>query len=343
MTTKWLHVLAALAMIGAGCGDDDGGPTDAGGDTDAGPGVDAGPREPGFGPNLEPPAGPLPAAQTAPCPDATREDCISLDDDTMIAMGAPADLSCVGMRTEPMRGAEQAFTLQIRDCQEDDPTPDVCVEVYGDNLVPTGTTSCGGMTTDAMGQIMAMAGAGGWYAYRVFPKPGMTPATTVVGSIQYNEQAPSMAGDTSQGISISGSTINLIPTLLGFTRTPGTAILAGTFTDCNDDPVYGARIQVRTPDGTLITEGSAGREPHYRYFNGTSFPSGRQPWTHIDGLFALANAAPSNMPVTVEVYARRMPGGPVELVGCEQGVLLADTGTILNISPLRSDGPDCGD
>jgi hypothetical protein len=122
-------------------------------------------------------------------------------------------------------------------------------------------------------------------------------------------------------------------------RTRETAILAGTVTDCAGDPVYGARIELVLPDGTRVPEGSLNPEPHYRYFDGTDFPSSRQPWTHIDGLYAVANVTPTTMPARLEVFGRLTAGGPMTLIACEEGVLLSDTGTILNIGPLRADGP----
>jgi hypothetical protein len=40
----------------------------------------------------------------------------------------------------------------------------------------------------------------------------------------------------------------------------------------------------------------------------------------------------------VEAWGRVTPGGPVELLGCEQVDLFADTVTIINVGPLRADG-----
>ncbi len=315
--------ILAGALGLAGCGDDDGGSDAGGGGTDGG-GTDAGPMDPD-----------LPLAQVG--------DDISPDDPQAIdpATAMPADFSCVGSVTAPADdGAEISFTLTMEDFQEGNPVPDVCVEFYPDNTLDTDDT-CDGMTTDEEGNITVMDNAGSWYAYRVFPHTGPTPATTVVGSVQYNEASPDSDGGDATGNSVSQATINLIPTVLGFRRAEGTAVLAGTLSDCNDDPVYGTIIRVYSPDGTLIAEGRRQSEPHFRYFDGDDFPNGSQPWSHRDGLYAAANLPVSDMPVFVELWGRTAEGAPLELLGCETARLFADTVTILNVGPKRSDGPTC--
>jgi len=323
----------ALALVG--CGDDDGPGTDAGIiGMDVGPGADGGP-----------PAEELPPAQVGAdilgsCSGGATE-CQLIDP----ATAAPADFSCLGTVTEPAAGASIAFKLEIQDFQEDNPVPDVCVKFYADNVVPP-TDTCDPSTdlvSDVSGQVDVMDEADSWYAYRIFPQTGPTPATTVVGSVQYNEPSPSAAGTVASGNSVSQATINLIPTVLGFRREAGTGVLAGTITDCGDDNVYGTRIRMYDSDGTRIEEGTSGSEPHYRYFDGDDFPNSTQPWSHIDGLFVAANlpVPADNRPIFLELWGRLSADGPEQLLGCESGNLFEDTVTILNLGPLRSDGPAC--
>lgn len=333
MSGRSLPLFFACLVAAAGCGDDDGGTDggmvgiDSGPGTDGGPGTDSGETEDD-----------LPPAQTGDVhPDSSMAQLI----DPATAM--PADFACMGTRTQPAEGDAISFTFTVEDFQEGTPTANVCFEFYPDNVVPADDGTCDGMMTDASGNATVMDAAGSWYAYRVFPKEGPTPATTVVGSVQYNEPAPAVMGGSVTGNSVSGATINLIPVVLGFNRAAGTAVLAGQIQDCAETPVYGTRIRAFREDGTEILEGAAQREPHYRYFDGDDFPNATQPWSHVDGLYAAANfpADASGTPIFVELWGRLTADGPVQLLGCETGRLFPDTVTILNIGPLRSDGPAC--
>ena len=329
----WLSLAVAPTAFTMACGDDDGTT-----EVDSGMvGIDAGPRVDGApGIDSGPPADDLPPVQTGDVLDGEPQ---LIDPATAM----PADFSCMGTRTQPAGGADLSFTFTVEDFQEGNPAPDVCFEFYTDNVVPMDDGTCDGMTTDDSGNATVSDAAGSWYAYRVFPKMGPTPATTVVGSVQYNEPAPDMMGETATGNSVSQATINLIPTVLGFRRAAGTAVLAGQVQDCADDPVYGAHIRAYTADGTEIVEGMRQSDPHYRYFDGNDFPNSTQPWSHVDGLFAAANfpADAAGTPFFLELWGRLTEDGPVMLLGCEEGRLFPDTVTILNIGPLRSDGPAC--
>jgi hypothetical protein len=307
---------------------DGGRPTDAGGHTrDAGGRMDAGRRE-----DAGVPAGDLlPFAQVGE---------IDPFDEMMIDPGSArdADLTCAGVRTAPRGGAAGMFTLEVRDFQEDTPRAGLCVEFYGDDVVPAPAGGCRGMVTDALGRVTATDATGSWYAYRIFARPDPVPADSVVDSIQVHELAPA-AGGIATAVSVSGSTLALIPTILGFMRVRGSAVVMGTLLDCAGEPVYGLQVRLRRSDGTIIPEGDRNPDPHYRYFDGDFFPSSRQPWSHVDGLFIVANLPPTDGPVLVEVIGRRRGDATNVVLACEQLVLLADGVTIVNIDPLRADGP----
>jgi len=306
-----------IAAVLVGCGDD------------AGP-VDSG---------MQGPDDDLPALQFGPD--------ISLDDAQLIdlATAMAADFSCLGTLTQPAPGAVISFNMTVKDFQEDNPVPDVCIKFYADDVVPA-TDTCNpasDLVTDVDGVVTVMDAARSWYAYRIFPQMGPTPATTIVGSVQYNEASPSDASGQVDGNSVSQATINLIPTVLGFRREAGTAVVAGTINDCGDEPVYGARVQLYAASGEPIAEGRLGSEPHYKYFDGDDFPNSTQPWSHRDGLFVIANlrVPADGTPFFMELRGRLTEGGEVQVLGCEQGTLFADTVTILNVGPTRSDGPAC--
>ncbi|MDH5490664.1 MAG: hypothetical protein OEY14_01695 [Myxococcales bacterium] len=261
---------------------------------------------------------------------------------------SPAATACVGIATAPVGGDPVDFNLVITEFRDDTPTEGLCVKFFADNA-PTvdacdpATNPSTDFLTDATGAIAVSSLAGAWYSYRVFPQPGPTPSLQIVGSIQVNEPAPSTSGANAPGNSVSKSTLNLIPTVLGFPQAPGTALIAGTVEDCDGSSVFGATTRVFLEDGTLVTEGEAAGAPHYRFFDGEDFPRAEQQWTHTDGLYAVANVpVPSEgVRALIGVYGKLSADAEPTLVGCEEARLFADTVTIANVGPLRADGPTC--
>ena len=252
-----------------------------------------------------------------------------------------ADFSCLSMRPRPTStAAASAFNLEIKDFEDDFHTEGLRVQVFSNNVVDLATCAapnCVEGMTDTNGLVTGMAAAGSWFAYRVFGRAGATSAETVVGSVQFNELAPRGGGST-DGISVSAKTLDLIPNVLGFGREPGTGLIAGRLADCNDNDVYGARVTI-LHNGTAVEEGTKQAEPHYRYFDGDSFPSASQPYTHVDGLYAIANLpvdGNGSRELTIELRARRDGDAEPVLVARETLRIFADTVTIINVEPLRS-------
>lgn len=308
----WFLVVVAGVILGSvGCGDDDGvTPGDAGM-----AGVDSGP------PVM------LPSVKRNGSP------------------GMPAEAAVYtsrGTNTQPAAGAMIDYTFTVKDFQTDDTVAGVMVQLFTNNdvLDTCAAPDCQLGVSDAMGQFTAHGPANAWYAYRMLPKMGPTAAATVVGSVQYNEPAPAATGGSVEGNSVSRATLNLIPTVLGFRQQAGTAIIAGAVRDSDNTEVYGAIIKAYGSDGMLIMEGDAMASPHIRYFNGDSFPSPTATFTDIDGLYAVANVPPDRSPVRLEAWGRLTDAAaePV-ILGCETVRIFADTVTIMNIVPLRSDGP----
>jgi len=268
------------------------------------------------------------------------------------AAGCPAGAACTaavytsrGTNTQPAAGAMIDYTFTVKDFQTDDTVAGVMVQLFTNNVVEDTCVApnCLLGMSDAMGQFPAMGPANAWYAYRMLPKMGPTAAATVVGSVQYNEPAPMASGANVDGNSVSRATLNLIPTVLGFRQQMGTAIVAGAVRDSENQEVFGAIIRAYGSDGMLIVEGDAMADPHIRYFNGDSFPSPVAAFTDVDGLYAVANVPPTRSPVRLEAWGRLTDADtdPV-LLGCESVRIFGDTVTIMNIVPLRSDGPaDC--
>ena len=260
-----------------------------------------------------------------------------------------ADYSCLGMRMAPTSTATDlvTFELKIEDFEDDFTTEGLRVQVFANNIVDLDSCDapeCSEGTTNSNGVVQVMGRPGAWFAYRVFEMipPGSPREVDIVrGSVQYNNITPA-AGGMTDGVSISQKSLNLIPTVLGFNRKEGTAMLAGAIEDCAGDNVYGTRARVLV-DGAVVPEGMNQFDPHYRYFNGDSFPSATQTFSHVDGLYSVANLEyPAGTNITMEIEGRRVDSGdgspdadPVVL-SRERVAIFPDTITIVNPTPLRA-------
>lgn len=251
------------------------------------------------------------------------------------------DYSCIGTVTQPTGGDPVATTFQLRDFQDDFEVVDTEVWLFTDNVIldTCAAPGCQMFTTDSMGDASVMIPAGGWYAYRVLAKEGETRGTTVFSVFQYNEPAPASAGGAVEGNSVSGSTIELIPALLGITREPGRAIVSGRIQDCNENYVENAIVRLYDPDGNEVTDGTLASQPHRHYFNGnpdSNLPNQEETDSNVDGLYVVVQVPiVDERPYRVEAWANL--DGEVQRVGCEAARIFPDAVTILNIGPERSD------
>lgn len=335
MTKNWMSfaVVAALAL-GVGCGDDDTDTTTcdnaADGTCPAGcpsdpdcAGTDMGPPDDMIRPDGLPPASLGEGGVGGITADTT----------------SPADFSCINTRTAPAGGDDTTFSLEIREFNSGMAFEGLDVCFFPDNNVDLSTCTGQMVTTDASGNVSVTGPEGGWYAYRVFPSEMGSASTNIQDSVQINEPVP--AGGSAAGNSVSEGTLGLIPVVLGFAAADDTALIAGTVQDCAEEPVYGAVVRMYDESGTMIQETPANTTPKYRYFNGDNFPSADQPWTHVDGLFAAANipVASGGATITVEIWGER--DGEFQVIGCEDVPALPNAISIVNVGPLRSDGPTC--
>lgn len=333
MTNTKIWLAMGLVASLAGCGDDSTPATDSGTPPDTSTTTDGGTdaaTDSGTGLSEQP------ALQTGV---ANPDDRNTIDPATAM----PADFSCLGMETAPVGGDPVDFNLVIKEFNDGNTFEGLHVKFWADNTPDdTPWSAASDLLTDVDGAIAVTAPAGAWYAYRVFPQDGPTPSLEIVGSLQTSEPAPT-APRSIDGNSVSRATLNLIPTVFGFRQSAGTALIAGRMEDCAGNNTYGARLQIVRADGTLIMEGATNPEPHYRYFDGDDFPLSGQEWSHVDGLFAAANlpVTGDSEQVLVRMVGRTTAGGPVEIIGCEPLPLHPDTASIVNIVPLRSDGPTC--
>lgn len=259
---------------------------------------------------------------------------------------APLDYSCLGTATAPAGGADIAVQFQLLDFQDDFAVVDTDVWLFTDNTIANDCSGpmCQAFRTDAMGNANVTMPAGGWYSYRILPHDGPTPGRRVFGVFQYNEPAPAAAGGSVQGSSVSGTTIDLIPALLGITREEGRAIVAGRIYDCADSNVANAIVRIYDPDGNFIEPGVRSTDPNYHYFTGLvtgNVPAQEAEYSAGDGLY-VAPQIPllDDRPYRVEGWANY--GGRFQRVSCEAARIFTDSVTILNLGPMRADAdPSC--
>lgn len=259
---------------------------------------------------------------------------------------APLDYGCLGTATAPVGGADIAVQFRLRDFQDDFAVPDTDIWLFTDNVIASDCAgpNCQAFRTDTMGNANVMMPAGGWYSYQVIPHDGPSPGRRVFGVFQYNEPAPAAAGGSVEGNSVSGTTIELIPALLGITREPGRAIVAGRFYDCVDSNIANAIVRVYDPDGNFIEPGVRSTDPNYHYFTGLvtgNVPAQEAQYSAGDGLY-VAPQIPivDDRPYRVEGWANY--AGRFQRVSCEVARIFDDSVTILNLGPMRQDAdPSC--
>jgi hypothetical protein len=260
---------------------------------------------------------------------------------------ATLDYSCLGSRTRPVGGDPVDVTFQLRDFQDGVPVKETDVWLFTDDVIADqcAAPDCTMFTTDASGNAMVTMPAGGWYAYRVLPKMGLTSSSTVFAVFQYNEPAPAAGGMAVTGNSVSGVTIDLVPRTLGVERVPGRAILAGRIADCNDAFVENAIVRVYDADGEPMLPGELNDQPHYNYFagipmnEGSNLPNLLQAASNVDGLYTVIQVPVNDdgRPYRVEAWGEL--DGELTLLACEEARIFGDAVTILNLDPRRSDAP----
>jgi hypothetical protein len=306
-------VALVLCVTGAACGGNTGG-------------ADAGPRDAGSQPFPELP--PLEGFEQTPDEYAP----------------ATLDYSCLGMPTQPVAGDPVSTTFQLRDFQNAFAVDSTEVWLFSNNEIADECVPpfCQSVTTNAMGDAEVTLPSDEWIAYRVLPKTGLSRMTTVFGVFQYNFQIPSVAGEAVTGNSVSGSTIDLIPATLGISRTEGLALIAGRIRDCAGGPVGNAVIRLFDPSGAPVLQGEATDDPHFHYFSGATvrnLPNLAQQYTNRDGLYVLIQiAVTSDGPFRVEAWGN-LDGEPTR-IGCEEARIFPDAVTIVNLNPVRADGPE---
>lgn len=252
------------------------------------------------------------------------------------------DYGCLGTLSEPAGADPVSTTFQLRDFQNGFEVDATEVWLFSNNTIADSCVPpfCQSVTTDRTGNAVATLPAGGWTAYRVLPKMGLSRMTTVFSVFQYNFPIPATSGAVT-GNSVSGSTIDLLPATLGVSRTEGRALIAGRIRDCAGGSVENAVIRLYDPTGAPLLAGEGPNDPKFHYFSGRTtgnLPNLPQQHTHRDGLFLLIEVpVVGDGPFRIEAWGNL--GGEPTRIGCEAARVFPDAVTIVNLNPIRADGP----
>ena len=122
--------------------------------------------------------------------------------------------------------------------------------------------------------------------------------------------------------SVSKTTYQLIPSILGISPDPAKGTAAGTVYDMNGDPVKGAQVVVSNEAGNLSANTVV------KYFV-EDFPTRDQPETSEDGLWVAVNIPPGDW--NIDAYVSDGAGGHI-LMGRTRVTIYADSINIGNIS-----------
>ena len=257
---------------------------------------------------------------------------------------APADLTCLGVRTGPDGGAVRNIPIRVLSSGLSSvPIPSALFRVYPTNTVnPDGGCApgvCEQAKADAGGmgdlnladgrlvttQVFADAPAG---TLNTFTVNLPTALTDVLGS-----GTPAL-----EFFGISGAIFNAALAAAAVNRQAGSVTFIGRGYDCAGRSLSGAELRVVGPAGP-IAGGTTSTGVRYVYWGpGASLPSSSRTYTSTEGRFAGGNLPVSDS-LRVELWAVTAPGAAPQRIACERIPAFGDSVVIVDLGPTRADGP----
>ncbi|MBT8494112.1 MAG: carboxypeptidase-like regulatory domain-containing protein [Deltaproteobacteria bacterium] len=167
------------------------------------------------------------------------------EDDGVFTDEGAADWSCLNTASSDVITTD-TVTINgvINDFQTDKALPEAEVHIFTD-VKNIGGTGVDNTVTDEDGNYtLSIAAGASRAAYRVTARGQMD-------TYSLNQVIRVEAGEQSEDISsVSLLTANALPAFIGVTRTPGLGVLAGTIRDCNNHEVAGAIVTVSDVSGS---------------------------------------------------------------------------------------------
>lgn len=190
------------------------------------------------------------------------------------------DSSCV---------ADVPLTGEVNDFESGDGVADASLELFFDDQYHDGHGDQSAVS-DSQGALSTTGRTCTPTAYSTTTDPALN-LTKI--TIQSHEIYGFGASIDTEFNSVSTTTYNVIPSLLGISVQAGMGIVAGTAYDCEGEPIMGVQVIGRSADGTYPDQS-------VRYFR-EEFPNRDQEGTSEDGLWVAVNLPPG--PTTMEMWA----------------------------------------
>jgi len=261
---------------------------------------------------------------------------MEVSEDSWMEIGA-ADMACLGTpSTDLATTVEVALSTVVRDFQSDNLVPGAMITAFKDQDigVPFDTQTADG---NAAVTITIPVGTKR-FGYKMVD-------STSLDTLLLNQKVdPDMATQTEGSIrSVSKSTAQTLPALIGISRTQGTGVLAGALRDCQDRETSNFIATVTTVPARSYDEANANRvngADTYYFSSSVGLPvrHTQKSAGSEDGLFMIVEIDPAPT-AFVQVWGYRddaaLAADNLELIAELQTQSVADTVITGSYEPLR--------
>lgn len=224
---------------------------------------------------------------------------------------------------DPAKVTEVGFTGTVEDFQENTPVADATVEMWFSDVIAGSPDFTD--VSDAAGLVTGTVPTCAPLAYKTSTDPALAETKNTFEAHQVYGADASVDDILN---SVSTTTYQIIPSLLGVSPDGDKGTVAGTAYDSNGDPVEGAQVVVKDANGNIPDSLVV------KYFV-DSFPNRNQLYTSPDGLWVAINLPPGEY--TIEMYVSDGADGHL-LMGATVLSVYADSINISNVYTGFGDG-----
>lgn len=260
---------------------------------------------------------------------------MELSEDNWMEIG-PADLTCLGMPSaDPATTVAVVLSTVIRDFQSDNLVPNAVITAFQnqDIATPFDTTTADGNAALSIDIPIGTKRFG----YK------MVDGSSLDTLLLNQKVLPDMPAQTEGSIrSVSKSTAQTLPALIGISRTQGTGVLAGALRDCQDREISNFIATVTT--NPARTPGEIQHVPGadtYYFSSSVGLPvrHTQKPMGSEDGLFMVVELSPAST-AFVQMWGyitdADLTNDNLTLIAELQTQVIADTVITGSYEPLRS-------
>jgi hypothetical protein len=238
------------------------------------------------------------------------------------ATKTPADLSCLGAKTDPAAPTTPTtVAMTVKDFEKGTVLAGATVDVFTSlDKIKTNAPDFTSAPSDAQGQTMVTVPAG---FYRVIFRTTADPQKTIE-TIEFNRKY-----NDSERISVSIITKQEIPALVSITPDDSLGVVAGSLRDCNEKELGGITFSATSTGGAFDASMTTF---YFVDVSGMTVPSRTQKFTSGDGAFAILNVPPGD--VTVTANGLVTAGGMLKKLGSAVIPVHPNSITIVQMEPL---------